>query len=253
MVLYPLEHGIRLLNTPKEKSRLLEEAGVDHMIIHPFDHRFSELDSDEFIREVLVRRIGTKKLVIGYDHKFGKNRTGSFEDLVRLAPQLGFEVEKIPEQDVNHIAVSSTRIRDALMRGDIDTANAFLGGTYSLTGVVVEGNKMGRDLGFPTANIRIAEDFKLIPAEGIYIVNVIHPYGISDGMLSIGRRPTFEKEGSLSIEVYLMDFKNDLYGKEITIQLRHRIREDRKFESAQELVAQMHNDLEYTLKFLNQR
>lgn len=253
MILYPDEHGIELLNTLREKITLLEETGVDHLIIHPFNQEFAELTSTEFIRQVIARKIKTRKLVIGYDHRFGKNREGSFEDLLKLAPSSGFDVEKIPEEDINDIAVSSTLIRKALQTGDVDTATSYLGRPYTLTGTVVHGNKIGRTLGFPTANLKIAENYKLIPAEGVYVVEVDVMNETFYGMLSIGRRPTLENDGALSVEVFILDFNREIYGSELTLRLVQWIRGDKKFNSLDELTLQINSDKRYTLNYLNSR
>ena len=250
MVLYPNEHGLELLNTIAEKKALLAKAGVDHLIIHPFDKQFSELSSTEFIQQVIANKLKTKKLVIGYDHHFGKKREGNFNDLLRLAPELGFDVEKIEEEDVNNIAVSSTQVRNALKRGDIDTATAYLGQPYTITGKVVHRNKLGRTIGFPTANLQIEEDYKLIPAEGVYVVKVDLGYESFFGMLSIGRRPTVEQNGELSVEVYILDFDREIYGEEITLHFLKWVREDKKFNDIGELKQQIENDRIFTLNYL---
>ena len=253
MVLYPNEHGIELLNTVREKILLLEEAGVDHLIIHPFDQEFSELSSEQFIKQVIAEKIKTSKLVIGYDHRFGRKREGSFEDLLKLAPTLGFEVEKIAEEDVNDIAVSSTLIRQALKSGDVQTAISYLGRPYSLTGTVVHGNKIGRTIGFPTANLKIEENYKLIPSEGVYVVEADLLNETFYGMLSIGKRPTLENDGRLSVEVFLINFDRNIYGEELTLRILEWIRGDEKFGSIEELTLQIKKDLDYTLKYLNIR
>ncbi|MDQ3049268.1 MAG: bifunctional riboflavin kinase/FAD synthetase [Bacteroidota bacterium] len=250
MVIYPNEHGLELLNTINEKKQLLEAAGVDHLIIHPFDREFSELSSAEFIREVIVNKLKTKKLVIGYDHHFGKKREGNFDDLVRLAPRYGFEVEKIEEEDVNDIAVSSTQVRNALKSGDVETAQSYLGRPYTLTGKIVHGNKIGRTIGFPTANLKISEDYKLIPAEGVYIVTVQIGKKSYFGMLNIGRRPTIEQNGRLSVEVYILDFSGDIYGEELTLHLLKWVRADQKFSGMDDLKLQIEKDRIFTLNYI---
>lgn len=249
MVLYPEEHGVELLNTSNEKIKLLEEAGLDHLVIHPFDAEFAGMTSEEFVKKVLVKKLKAAKLVIGYDHKFGKQREGSFDDLLRMGPKYGFSVEKISEKDVNDIAVSSTQVRKALKSGDIATATAFLGRPYSLSGTVIHGNKIGRTIGFPTANIHLPETYKLIPAEGVYVVEVELMNESFHGMLSIGRRPTIEEKGELSIEVYILNFNREIYGSEITLRFLDRIRGDIKFNSLDELTKQINNDLVYTLNY----
>lgn len=250
MILYPQEHGIELLNTVDEKISLLAETGIDHLIIHPFDQSFSELTSEEFIKEVISRKLKTKKLIIGYDHRFGKNREGTFEDLLKLAPELGFEVEKIEEEDVNDIAISSTLIRKALKSGDIDTAISYLGRPYTIKGTVVHGDKIGRTIGFPTANLLVEEDYKLIPAEGVYVVEALVENETLTGMLSIGKRPTVLKNGGLRVEVFLLNFDREIYGSRITLKLLKWIRGDKKFASMEELTKQIQEDLVYTLKYI---
>ncbi len=251
MVIYPNEHGLELLNTIHEKKELLQDAGVDHLIIHPFDLEFSELSSDDFIREVIVNKLKTKKLVIGYDHHFGKKREGNFDDLVRLAPRYGFEVEKIEEEDVNDIAVSSTQVRNALKSGDVQTAQSYLGRPYTLTGKVVHGKKIGRTIDFPTANLDIEEDYKLIPAEGVYIVKVQIGDEWHYGMLSIGRRPTIEQNGRLSVEVYILNFNREIYGELLTLHLLKWVRGDQKFSGLEDLKHQIEKDRIFTLNYIH--
>src|ERR1700712_5584982 len=174
MILHPEDESIKLINTINEKAALLEELGVDHLIITPFSRDFSNQEPEAYICDVLVNRIGTKKIVIGYDHHFGKDRKGNFNDLLKLGPVYGFDVIEIPEQDINEVAISSTRIRTALLDGKIDLANAFLGYPFFITGKVVRGDQIGRQIGYPTANIQIEEKYKLIPADGIFAVKVLH-------------------------------------------------------------------------------
>ena len=190
---------------------------------------------------MLVKTIGTRKLVIGYDHHFGKNREGSFEQLKLNAPRYGFEVEEIPKQEVDHVAVSSTKIRKALEEGDIETANHFLGQSYPLTGRVVTGDRIGRTLGFPTANIEIDTKYKLIPADGIYAVTVGHGHNVYGGMLYIGNRPTLQATRR-NIEVNIFEFDRDIYGETLTVYFQKQIRADQKFSSMEELTSQLHRD-----------
>src|SRR3954471_5395461 len=190
MVLFPDDNELKLLNSLAEKTELLEKYGVDHLIIYPFTKEFSRLTSIEFVRNILVNSIQTKRLVIGYNHHFGRNREGSFEHLKEYGPLYGFEVEEIPAKDIDHIQISSTKIRNALQSGDVRTANAYLGHTYSLTGKVMEGKKLGRTIGYPTANIHPDDKYKLIPADGVYAVRVKHGETMYDGMLNVGNNPT---------------------------------------------------------------
>ncbi len=276
MVLFPDDHGLQLLNTLDEKKLLLEQYGVDHLIVHPFSKQFSRLSSTEFVRDILVNKLGVKKLVIGYDHHFGRNREGSFNELADLAPLYNFEVEQIPEQDVHDVAVSSTKIRNALLEGNVHIATEFLGYPYALTGKVVEGHKLGRQLGFPTANIQV-ENYKLIPANGVYAVKVAMgngqwATGNSDtqqlrtlnkghtersrsaetlfGALNIGTRPTFDN-GARSIEVFILDFDKDIYGETITITFAERLRDELKFPDKESLIEQMKADVQQARKILS--
>lgn len=241
MVLYPDDHGLQLLNTIDEKIDLMRSAGIKHLILHPFSKEFSRMSSTEFVREVLVNKIGVKKLVIGYDHHFGRNREGTYEDLQELAPVYDFTVEKIPEQDVNHVAVSSTKIRNALLTGDVKSAKDFLGYDYSLTGFVVKGKQIGRTLGYPTANINIEENYKLIPSNGIYAASVLHNGVQHKAVLSIGNRPTFDN-GERSIEVHIFDFNQDIYNEKLTVSFKGFIRVEKKFNSKEELITAMDQD-----------
>jgi len=252
MIINPDDHGVFLLNTPDEKIELMEKSGVDHLIIHPFSTEFSKLDAGSFIADILVKRLNTYKLVIGYDHRFGNNREGSFSDLVRLASEYGFEVEKIPEQDIDDVAVSSTRVRRALQDGEIEVANKLLGSRYRISGMVVKGKQLGRQLGFPTANIQVA-DYKLIPVQGVYICNVYIEQKEFKGLLSIGNRPTVEASGVLSVEVFILDFDADLYGQQIAVEMLHRIRADIKFNGIEELKSQMNADLEFAKSYFESK
>lgn len=249
LVLHPEDTSLRLLNTFEEKAELLKAQGIRHLIRIAFTKEFSQLTSEQFITEILVKTIGTKKLVIGHDHHFGKNREGSFEQLMLNAPKYGFEVEEIPRQDVDHVGVSSTKIRKALESGDIQTATHFLGHYYSITGRVIMGDKLGRLLGFPTANIEIDTFYKLIPADAIYAVKI--RYGSSEykGMLYIGNRPTIDGV-KRNIEVNIFNFNEDIYGESLTIYFHDIIRSDIKFNDLEELRNQLFLDREAALKIL---
>jgi riboflavin kinase/FMN adenylyltransferase len=241
LVLFPEDNDLKLINTLEEKIELLEKAGIDHLIIIPFTKEFSRLSSLEFIQQILVDKIGTKKLVIGYDHHFGKNREGTFEHLKHYAPEYGFEVEEIPEQDINDVAVSSTKIRNAILEGDFRIANSYLGHAFTLRGTVTRGDQIGRTIGYPTANIHVPETYKLIPGEGIYAValNVNnHPY---KGMLYIGNRPTVNGLNKV-IEVNIFDFNADIYDETIEITFHQYIRGDKKLNGLEELKAALAAD-----------
>lgn len=250
LVLHPEDTSLKLLNTFEEKAELLKAQGIHHLIRIPFTKEFSQLTSEEFITQILVGTIGTTKLVIGHDHHFGKNREGSFEQLKLNAPKYGFEVEEIPRQDVDHVGVSSTKIRHALEGGDIETATHFLGHLYSITGRVVMGDKLGRILGFPTANIEIDTAYKLIPADGIYAVTVAYGHQRFNGMLYIGNRPTVNGV-KRNIEVNIFDFDKDIYGDSLTIFFHTLLRSDIKFNDLEELKKQLYSDKIEALRVLS--
>lgn len=243
LVLYPKEHNLRLLSTFEEKAKLLRDFGIDHLISIPFTKEFSQMTSHQFIQEVIMKKIGTKKLVIGYDHRFGKNREGSFEYLQENSSEFGFELEEISRQDVDAIGVSSTKIRRALESGEVSTANQYLGRPYELNGLVIKGQQIGRSIGFPTANIHIPNDYKLIPKDGVYAVRALVLGKLYNAMLNIGNRPTVDGSKK-TVEAHLFDFQGNLYDQQITIYLEFYLREERKFENLAGLKAQLLIDQE---------
>jgi len=249
MILHPEDQSIKLINTIDEKAILLEQLGVDHLIITPFSRDFSNQSPQEYIQHILVEKIGTRKIVIGYDHRFGKDRSGGLEDLQRMAPVYGFDVLEIPEQDINDVAVSSTRIRTALLESDIATANAFLSYPFFLTGKVIRGDQIGRQIGYPTANIQPHENYKLIPGDGIFAVNLNTADGDYKGMAYIGQRPTVNGI-SRNIEVNIFDFDRDIYNQHVRMQFLHYIRGDVKFNSLDALKQQLAQDKLDVLKVL---
>lgn len=250
LILNPEDDTLRLLNTFEEKADLLKEQGIQHLLRITFTKEFSQLTSHDFITKILVDKIGTRKLVIGYDHRFGRNREGSFEELKLNAVHYGFDVEEIPRQDVDHVAVSSSKIRQALEEGDITTASQLLGKPYSISGMVVKGDKIGRELGYPTANIDIDSNHKLIPNEGIYAVTVEYEHQLLKGMLYIGHRPTIQGNLKRSIEVNLFDFNKDIYGETLKINLIAFLRGDIRFNGLDALKEQLHKDKESALEAL---
>jgi riboflavin kinase / FMN adenylyltransferase len=241
---------LKLLSTIDEKIELLAKYSVDHLVIIPFTKEFSQLTSEQFITSILVEKIGTKKLVIGYDHRFGKNREGSFEHLQQNSSRYGFEVEEIPRQDIEDVGVSSSRIRTALSTGHVHIANEYLGNMYSITGKVVHGDKLGRTIGFPTANVEVAESYKLIPMDGIYAARILCHNNIFNGMLYIGTRPTLESK-IRTIEVHIFDFDEDIYNETITIFFAELIREDEKFSDIAALQEKLHSDRERAIAILS--
>lgn len=250
MVLFPDDNDLKLINTQEEKIELLEHYGIDHLIIYPFTKEFSRLTSVEFVRNILVNSIKTKRLVIGYNHHFGRNREGSFEHLKEYGPLYGFEVEEIPAKDIDSIEVSSTKIRNALLAGDVKTANAYLGHEFCISGRVVDGKKIGREIGYPTANIFVEDKYKLIPADGVYAVKVRHDNRMFGGMLNIGNNPTVGGKHK-TIEVNIFDFNKDIYEENATIYFIERLRDEVKFNGLQELKDQLAIDKINSLEILS--
>ena len=243
LVLKPDDQSLQLLNTFEEKAELMKEQGIQHLLRIPFTKEFSQLSSTDFIIKILVEKIGTRKLVIGYDHRFGKNREGSFDQLKVDGPKYGFEVEEIPRQDIDHVAISSSQIRKALEDGNVLVAEHLLGRPYSLSGRVIKGDRLGRKLGYPTANLDIDSHHKLIPADGIYAVLITHEHAVYDGMLYIGNRPTIEG-AKRSIEVNIFDFDKEIYGETLKISLESQLRPDAKFKDLDQLKVQLNKDKE---------
>ena len=241
---------IRLLNTIQEKIKILEHIGLDCLIIHPFTLEFSRLSSTEFVRDILVNELKVKKIIIGYDHRFGRNRNANIQDLFAFGNAFNFEVEEIAAQEIDDVSVSSTKIRNALIEGDIKTANEYLGYNYMLTGDVKKGKGLGRQLDFPTANLSIAEEYKLIPKNGVYVVKSILNDKLYYGMMNIGFNPTVDGS-TKSIEIHFFDFNADLYEQNIQVDILERIRDEHKFNSLEELKAQLLKDKETSISIIS--
>lgn len=241
LVLHPEDHQLRLLSTFEEKAQLLRAAGIDHLLTIPFTKEFSNLSSEAFIQKVLIESIQTKTLVIGYDHRFGKNREGGFDYLKANLAQYPFDLEEIAREDVDDVGVSSTKIRKALESGKVEIANEYLGRDYELNGIIIKGQQLGRSIGFPTANIHIPHDYKLIPADGVYAVAVSIEGTRYQGMLNIGNRPTVNGN-TRTIEVNIFDFSGDLYDKRVSVFLKSYLRSEVKFEGLESLKAQLGQD-----------
>lgn len=243
MVLYPENHGLSLIQTQAEKLDKLKEIGLKNIIIHPFTKEFSRLTALDFVRDFLVNKLKVKKLVIGYDHQFGRNREGSISFLKDIAETYGFEVIEISAQEIDDVNISSTKIRTAIVDGDMEKANLFLGEPYQIQGVVVKGKAIGREIGFPTANIKIDSELKLLPKTGVYAVKITPEDGmIYDGMMNIGTRPTIENDAAKSIEVNIFNFNKDIYNQKLKIQLLSRFRDETKFSSIEILKEQLIKD-----------
>lgn len=248
-VLFPEDKSLKIITPFQDKVEMLDQLGIDHLLKIKFSKAFSRKTSLEFIHEILIATIHTKLLVIGYDHRFGRNREGGFDYLKQHAPQLGFSVKEIPRQDIDDIGISSTKIRNALLTGAIDKANAYLGRAYHLRGMVVEGNKIGRQLGFPTANIHLSDPLQLVPTDGIYAVYVEHEQTIYEGMLSIGMRPTIGNS-ERTIEVNIFDFDDQIYNHELKLYFVKKFRDEEKFSNLEKLKSQLIKDWQQAKEIL---
>jgi riboflavin kinase/FMN adenylyltransferase len=237
------DNSLKLINTIAEKIKILEKTGLDYLIIHPFDKEFSRLTAFDFVRTILVNHLNTSELVIGYDHRFGKNREGNFEQLQEYGHMYDFKVTEIPAQDINQISVSSTKIRNAISKAEIEKANEYLGYPFSLEGTVVSGEKLGNTIGYPTANIALLESYKLTPKTGAYLIRSLVNGNTVYGMMNIGNRPTVNGAQE-TIEVHFFDLDEDLYGQELTIELLTFLREEQKFNSLEALKKQLFLDKE---------
>jgi riboflavin kinase/FMN adenylyltransferase len=242
MVIFPESHGLKLIQTQEEKLEKLKEMGLQNVIVFPFTFEFSRLTALEFVRDMLVNQLHVKKLVIGYDHQFGKNREGSIHFLRDVAETYEFEVIEIPAQDIAAVYVSSTKIREALLTGDIEKANDYLGAPFELIGKVVKGKQLGRTIGFPTANLKLANELKIIPQNGVYAVKVFYQENCFKGMMNIGIRPTIESENDTTIEVHIFDFDQTIYGESLRVELYKKTRDEQKFNGIDALKNQLKSD-----------
>lgn len=243
-VLFPDSHGLQLIQTQEEKLDKLKRMGLQNLIVYPFTYEFSRLTALEFVRDLLVNQLHVRKVVIGYDHQFGKNREGSIEFLKKIAPTYDFGVIEIPAQEIDEVNVSSTKIRQAILDGEISKANHFLGDPFQLSGTVVHGNALGRTIGYPTANIQVNSELKLIPGNGVYAVTVTLEGSTHRGMMNIGVRPTVGGDLKRTVEVNIFDFEADIYGKTITVCFLSKWRDEMKFGSLEDLKAQLKKDEE---------
>jgi riboflavin kinase/FMN adenylyltransferase len=243
--------GLFFLTTIDEKKELLKLAGIDHLVLIEFTKEFSNISACDFIKDILVGKVRTKHLIIGYDHHFGRKGEGNFETIKECAQDLDFSVEQVQGFQTNDGVISSSNIREALLAGNLDEANNWLGYSYSLTGTVIEGRRIGRNIGFPTANIKPLSDHKLIPRNGVYAVEVYLDEIKYSGMMSVGTNPTVNNDPDFrSIEVHILNFEGDIYGHKISLVFRKRLRDEKKFENLQQLMDQMNNDKKETLHLL---
>jgi len=249
MVLFPDDHQLQLINTMEEKIKLLEQAGIEHLIIHPFTKDFSRTTSMQFVRDIIVNQLNTHKLVIGYNHHFGRNREGSFEHLKEYAPLYGFEVEEISAQLIDDVSISSTKIRKALLSGNVSKAFNYLGYHYQVEGTVVKGKEIGRTIDFPTANLDSIDSTKLIPKDGVYAVKISYDGKELDGMMNIGKNPTLGIN-ERSLEVHIFNFDDNLYGMRLKVNFVERLREEMTFEDVDSLKKQLLLDKQHAIQEL---
>lgn len=249
-IISPGKSGIKLLTTLQERAEILEELGIDLLVVIPFDRDFSLLSSEEFIRDIIYKKIGVSEFVIGYDHHFGRNREGTIETIEKLGKELGFKAYVVSKREVGAKTVSSTAIRKAISEeGNVRQAAEFLQRPYRLNGTVIHGDKRGKKLGFPTANIKPEQSNKIIPKEGVYAVRVRFNNEWFNGMMNIGHRPTFEGK-TQTLEVHLFDFDEDIYGEEVQVRFLNRIRDEKKFDGIDNLKAQLAEDEQKARKML---
>ena len=243
-------NDIKMIDTLDEKIDHLEKIGIDHLVIHPFDKKFSLLSADQFIKEYLVEKLKLKHIIIGYDHRFGKGREASVTDLKEYSREFNFVVDEIDAQEIEKIAISSTKIRNSINEGDLKTTKIYLGRFFSLTGKVVKGDGLGKQIDYPTANISIEEDYKIIPKDGVYYIKTTIDNNLYNGMMNIGHRPTIGTKEK-SIEVNLFNFDRDIYDRVISIDVVEKIRDEKKFASIEALKTQLAKDQEHCLKLIN--
>lgn len=240
---------LKLITTLEEKQQILTETGLDQLIIQPFTKEFSRFTARQFVKQILVDKLHVHKMVIGYDHRFGRNRTADITDLIEFGNVFKFDVEEISAEEINEVSVSSTKIRNALNKGDITTANAYLGYEFMLTGIIERGKGLGRQIDFPTANLKIVEEYKLVPANGVYVVKSMLQNKLVYGMMNIGFNPTVDGTKK-TVEINFFDFNADLYGQKIQVHLLERLRDEERFDSVEILKEQLKNDRKNALKFI---
>jgi len=244
--------SLKLINTIKERSELLEKSGIDFLITHPFDKTFSELSPEKFVKNILVDKLKIKKILIGYDHKFGKNRTAGIEDLKKFGLKYDFDVIEISAKEQNKVTISSTKIRRSIENGDFNKAKCFLGYHFNIEGLVIKGNAIGRTIGFPTANLDISEDYKLIPKRGVYLIFSLIENKKVFGMMNIGIKPTLNNDRE-TIEVNFFDWEKDLYNKQVKVYVLNFIRDEKKFTSLIKLEEQIKLDKKTCLKLIDEK
>lgn len=250
VIVSPSNDDIKLLSTIDEKSEILAKLGIDHLVILPFTREFSELSSEQYIEDILTEGLGTKVLVIGYDHRFGRNREGGIDYLLKHSDRFKIKIEEISRQEIENITISSTKIRNAIINGKVQIANELLGRPYSFSGHVVKGRQLGRTIGFPTANVQVQKNYKLIPKNGVYACKIILRNQEYKGIMNIGNRPTVDGIGRTQ-EVHIFDFNDDIYGEILKVEIIEFIREEIKFDSIEKLITQIKLDCEIAKKLLH--
>ena len=250
IVLQP-DLNIKLINTISEKELIFDSLGLDYLIIQKFNKEFSRLTALEFVRDILVNKLHVKHVIIGYDHHFGRNRLANINDLRDFGNFYGFEVIEIPAHDIDNITVSSTKIRKSILKGNIIKTNKYLGYNFSIKGEVIYGKGIGRTLNFPTANLKLQNDYKLVPSKGVYVISSQFESEIIYGMMNIGYNPTFNNKEE-SIEIHFFNFNMNIYGKNISVELLIRLRDEKKFESSDELMTQLEIDKKKSINFINE-
>ena len=243
------DSDIKLINTLAEKKQLLQEIGLDYFVVEPFNYEFSRLTALQYVRDILVGQLKAKKIIIGYDHRFGRNRNADIQDLKKYGVEFGFEVEEISAQQLNEVSVSSTKIRKALAKGAIDTANTYLGYSFSITGTVTKGKALGRTIGYPTANLHVSQTYKLIPKNGVYVVKALIDNTITYGITSIGTNPTVGGTAK-SIETFFLDTHTDLYDKQLQIYFLEHIREEATFKNLEDLKKAIQKDEAFARNYI---
>lgn len=250
MVLQP-DNELKLINTIEERTALIEQNGIENLVIHPFSMEFSRTTAHDYVKTILVDQLKAKVVVIGYDHRFGRNRSASIAQLNEYATEFDFKVIEISKEEVEEVAVSSTKVREALTLGNMLTARKYLGQPYFLTGTVVSGKKIGRTLGYPTANLQLKSSYKLIPKDGVYITSTTIDGKQVYGITNIGTNPTVDDTGKQTIETYFLDFSDDLYDKQLAIHFHKRLRDEKKFDTIEQLIQAMDTDTTNARKYVS--
>ncbi len=251
MVLQP-DHDLKLINTIQERKQLLSDYGIENVVIHPFSKEFSRTTAQEYVEEILVKQFNVKVVVIGYDHRFGRNRSASIKELQKYAQEFNFEIIEITKEEVEEVAVSSTKIRNALNEGDVKTATRYLNRPFYISGVVEKGKQLGRTINYPTANLQVKENYKIIPVNGVYVTSSIIQGQTVYGMTNVGVNPTVSSEGVRTIETYYLDFDQDLYGTQMELFFHHRLRDEARFKDIEFLKKAMLKDENDTRDYIQQ-